>query len=162
MVADEPLTGIKAITLEDIRWRRCDIKSVSLLGSVILKQEAEIQGASEALLHRGGWLTEGSTSNLFIVQNGQIVTPPRDALILNGITRGLVFELAQSRGQPIREERFTLETLYQADEIWITNSTCEICPVTELDGKTIGNGEIGPVSHILNEAFQNFKAELKS
>ncbi len=161
MAEDAPLTGVKAVTLEDIRWRRCDIKSISLLGAVLLKQEAENQGASEALLHRGGWLTEGSASNLFIVRDGEILTPPKDALILNGITRDLVFELARRCQLPIREERFNLERLYQADEIWITSSTREISPVLDLDGKVVGDGSIGPISRQLNQAFQQFKAELK-
>lgn len=129
--------GIAAITREDIRWARCDIKSISLLGNVLLRQEAQKLNASETLLFRNGILTEGSISNVFIVQNGIIKTPPLSSFILPGITRNAVLSIANSLKIPYIEETISLQNVTSADEIWVTSSTKEVTPVTRLDGNTI-------------------------
>ncbi len=153
--------GISAITLDDIRWQYCNIKAIALLPNVLLKQTAIDDGAQEAILIRNGEVTEGSASNIFIVREGVIKTPPKTSFLLPGITRDLVVELAKNNGLAIEETGFTGTELQSADEIWITSSTKEVMPVLRLDDKPVGNGKPGPVTCKMFDIFQNYKNQLK-
>lgn len=151
--------GIKAITVEDIRWAQCDIKAITLLPNSLLRQKAQDVGAQEALLIRDGYMTEGSASNSYAVIDGVIFTAPKDEKVLPGITRDLVLELAQSAGIPYREEAVSAEQLQRADEIWISSSTRELLPVTTLDDEPVGDGKPGPVWQQLDGLYQRYKQE---
>lgn len=152
-----PTDGIKAITVEDIRWNRCDIKAITLLANVLLRQDAIDAGAAEAILVRDGQVLEGAASNVFIVSQGAIVTPPKGRTILPGITRDLVLELARESGQTAEERHFGIEELRNASEIWMTSSIREMLPVIELDGQPVSAGKPGPVWQTMNAAYQAFK-----
>jgi D-alanine transaminase len=147
--------GVSAVVHEDTRWLNCHIKSIALLGAVLLSQEGLKAGCNETILLRDGLLTEGSSSNVFIVKNGRIATPPKSRLILAGITRELVIESLAKAGLACDERNISESELRQADEIWITSSTREIYPVTVLDGRNVGDGRPGP-SWV--QAFQLFQA----
>lgn len=152
--------GVAAVVLEDNRWHRCDIKATALLGNVLLRQEAEDAGASEAILIRDGLVTEGSSTNPFVVQGGEILTPPRSDLLLRGVTRDLVLELARGAGMPCAERQITRDELETADEIWISSSSREVQPVTRLDGKPVGEGIPGCLWQRMSALFQDYKASL--
>ncbi|TVQ86671.1 MAG: D-amino acid aminotransferase [Chromatiaceae bacterium] len=154
VIAEE---GVSAILREDIRWHRCDIKAVSLLAAVLLRQEAAASGAEEALLVRDGLVVEGSTSNLFMVRDGQLVTPPKGPALLPGITRDLVLELAAGAGIPCAERDLPVGALASADELWITSSTREVVPVTRLDGVAVGSGRPGPLWQRMDALYQAAK-----
>lgn len=147
-------TGISAVTHPDIRWLRCDLKTLNLLGSVLAKQEAAEQGAGDVILHRDGIVTECSASNLMIVKNGAVLTHPADHLILHGITRAVVLRLAREQGIHARERTFTLEELRAADEAFLTGTTMEIVPIVQIDGLPVGDGEPGPITRRLRQAFE--------
>jgi D-alanine transaminase len=153
--------GVAAITLDDIRWRYCDIKAVTLLPNVLLRQQAVDRNAMEAILIRNGLVIEGSASNIFVVKDGIILTPGKGPQMLPGITRDLVLELAQQHGLPCRETDISEELLREADEIWITSSTREIIPVTVLDEKTVGQGAPGPVWKTLVGFYQTYKQAVR-
>lgn len=161
-IAPIPLAGIKAITVTDIRWDRCNIKAITLLANVLLRQEAVEKGASEAILVRDGCVLEGAASNILIVKDGVIITPPKGDTILPGITRDLVLELAQEQGIPTEERHFSLVELRGADEIWMTSSTREILAVIELDGGPVGGGVPGPLWKTLQTAYQDYKQALRA
>ncbi len=158
--ADELRRGHRAITVEDIRWQRCDIKAITLLANLLLRQQAVDQGAAEAILVRDGKALEGAASNLFIVEDGVIVTPPKDNHVLPGITRDLILEIAAANGMPWREDAIPVERLRNADEVWVTSSTREILPITELDGQRVGDGRPGPVWERMFALYQNYKRRL--
>lgn len=141
------------ISTEDLRWQRCHIKSTALLGNVIHYQEGHASGNDEALLYNDkGELTEGSSCNAFIVKDGVIITPIQDNQILPGITRYIILESIKAEGSLKLEERtITMDEVRNADEIWVSSSSKEIAPVTKLDGKPVGNGEVGD---IWEKAFQ--------
>ncbi len=160
-IAPIPLAGIKAITVTDIRWDRCNIKAITLLANVLLRQEAVEKGASEAILVREGSVLEGAASNILIVKNGVIITPPKGDTILPGITRDLVLELAKNQGLPTEERHISLGELRDADEIWMTSSTREILAVIELDGEPISGGAPGPLWKTLQTAYQDYKQTLR-
>ena len=159
-VAIEDIAMCKAITTEDIRWGRCDIKSISLLGNVLLSQMAVERGADEALTIKNNKVTEGSSSNLFIVKNNQVITPPTDHRILGGITRLMVCELLQQQGESLQFQDLTLEQIYQADEVWLTSSTKEIRPVIQVDEQLIGDGKPGSLWLKTITHFLDLKNEL--
>ena len=146
--------GVKAKLLDDIRWLRCDIKSLNLLGNVLLKQEASESGYAEAVLHRDGTVTEGSSTNVFIVINGRLVTHPATHLILNGITRQKIIELALETGISVSEKPFTIDMMNEAEEIFISSTTMEIVPVVQVDGTKVNSGKRGRVTKKLQEAFE--------
>ncbi|WP_108671351.1 D-amino-acid transaminase [Peribacillus acanthi] len=146
--------GFKAITLEDIRWLRCDIKSLNLLGNVMAKQKAIEAGCFEAIQHRSGMVTEGSTSNVSIVKDGVVFTHPANNLILNGISRQVMLKTCVKSETPYEEKPFTLEQLMNADEVFISGTTVEIAPVVEIDGRRIGEGKLGPITARLQKLFQ--------
>ncbi|UZR27505.1 D-amino acid aminotransferase [Methylococcus mesophilus] len=161
-IAPVPFAGVRAITLDDIRWRWCNIKAITLLPNVLLRQEAVDRGCAEAVLVRDGRVTEGTASNVFAVIDGVIVTPPKGPELLPGITRDLVLELVQAEGLPARERAISLAEFAGADEIWITSSTREVLPVVELDGRPVGRGTPGPVWERVSALYQDFKRRLKS
>ncbi|MFT8708294.1 MAG: D-amino-acid transaminase [Sporolactobacillus sp.] len=145
--------GITAVLAEDIRWLRCDIKTLNLLGNVLAKQAATEAGAAEAILHRGSVITEGTSCNAFIVKEDRLLTHAADHFILNGITRRFVFELAERLSIPVVEREYTVEELLTADEVFITSTGKEVTAVTKIDDIVIGNGEAGPLTRRLIAAF---------
>jgi D-alanine transaminase len=147
--------GVSAITGADTRWLNCHIKSIALLGSVLLTHEALQAGCNEIILLRDGQLTEGGSSNVFLVKDGVVTTPPKSNLILAGITRELVLASLHAATIPCEERNISGRELRQADEIWITSSTREIYPVTQLDGKPVGTGRPG---ERWVQAFQLYQA----
>ena len=150
--------GISAILHDDIRWEYCNIKSVALLPNVLLKQYArDKDGSHEAILSRDGYVTEGAASNVFIVLDNTVRTPPKSNRLLPGITRDLVVELIGKSGDPCLEVPVAEKELLQADEIWITSSTLGIAPVVRLDGRPVGDGKPGPVWRDTNDRYQAFK-----
>ena len=158
---DTALRGIAAITLDDIRWQYCNIKAITLLPNVLLRQQAADNGAYEAILIRNGNVTEGAASNIFIVSNQVIKTPPKSPLLLPGITRDLVVELAQLNQLACQEVSFSETELFNADEIWLTSSTREIFPVVTLNGKPVQTGKAGPLTSKMYDIYQEYKTRLK-
>lgn len=146
--------GAAAITLPDIRWTRCDIKSINLLANVLAKQSAVEAGAFEALFVREGKLTEGASSNLFGVVDGVLRTFPLGNLILGGITRAIVLELAAEAGIAVAEEPLSTGDLAQVDELFVTGTTTDVQPLVAVDGWSIGDGHPGPVTLHLQEALE--------
>lgn len=149
--------GVAAITVADNRWLRCDIKSVSLLANVLLRQLSVDAGAGETILIRDGMLTEGSASSVFIVKDGKLLAPPQSHLMLPGITYDVVLELAQLHNMPHAVRPIREEELRGADEIWLTSSTKEVLAVTQLDGVAVGDGRPGPLYRRMHAAYQAFK-----
>jgi D-alanine transaminase len=154
--------GVAAITAADNRWLRCDIKSIALLGNVLMRQLAVEAGANETILIRDGWLTEGSASNVFVVRNGVILTPPKSNLILPGTTYDVVLELAAKAGMPVAVRPVSEAELRGADELWLTSATREVLAVNSLDGKPVGAGAPGPVFRHMHALFRDFKKALGS
>ncbi|SDI02037.1 D-amino acid aminotransferase [Nitrosomonas sp. Nm132] len=152
------LTGVPAITAQDNRWGRCDIKAISLLPNVLLRQLAVDSGAMETILLRDGFLTEGAASNIFIVKNNVLLTPPKSHLMLPGITYDVVLELAQTNAIPHEVRVVSEEELRTAEEVLLTSSTKEVMPIVSLDGKTIGDGKPGAMFKQLNQLYQQYKA----
>ena len=152
--------GASAITAEDIRWLRCDIKSVSLLPNVLMRQRAADRGAIETVMIRNGRVTEGSSTNVFVVREQRIATPPLSPLILGGITRELVLEVGRGLGMTIEEREIPASELQTADEIWVTSSTKDVLPIVTLDGKPVGQGRPGVVWQTLARAFGTYKRKL--
>lgn len=146
-------SGVKIKLLPDERWQHCWIKSLNLLPNILAKQEAFEAGALEAVLIRDGFITEGSSSNFFIVKNGEILTAPATNHILHGITRIAVKEIAVELGIILREQSFTPDELLAADEAFLSSTSLEIVPVTEVDGQKIGDGRPGEVTAALYEEF---------
>jgi D-alanine transaminase len=151
--------GVSAITHPDIRWDYCHIKAISLLPAVMLKQRASKAGSLEAILLRNGEVTEGAASNVFIVRDERIMTPPRGNELLHGITRDLVIELLTGAGIACAETRIGEQELRSADEIWITSSTMEVVPVVTLDGRSVGRGVPGPQWRRARDLYDSFKLE---
>ena len=153
--------GVSAITLDDIRWHACHIKATALLANTMLRQQAVEQGAAEAILIRDGFATEGAASNLFAVIDGVLVTPPTGPLLLPGITRDLILDLAMHNNIPCEERDITEAELNSAEEIWLSSSTKEILPVIELNGKPVANGQAGPVWENMIDIYQAYKARFR-
>lgn len=158
----EPGNGISAITVEDIRWKWCNIKAIALLPNILLRQQAVDNGAGEAIMLRDGFVTEGAASNIFIVNNGVVLTPPKSNLLLPGITRDLVVELCHGNGIPCVEGVISEMQLRAADEVWVTSSTKEIVPVTRLDGAPVNNGQPGPLWQQLSALYQSYKQAFRN
>lgn len=153
-IAKSQASGISTYLTEDIRWLRCDIKSLNLLGNVMAKRKAADFDCQEAIQHRDGTVTEGSSSNVFIVKNGTLKTHPSTNLILNGITRQIVITLALEDGISVLEEAFSVDDLLNADEVFITSTTMEVTPVTKLVGSENQTYDIGPVTLKLQDHFK--------
>ncbi|HZN26456.1 MAG TPA: D-amino acid aminotransferase [Burkholderiales bacterium] len=149
--------GIPAITAVDYRWLKCDVKSTSLLGNCLLRQAAADAGAIEVVMFRDGFLTEGSSSNVFAIKNGTILATPKNNLVLPGITYDVVIELAQAHAVPLEVRPITEAEVRAADELWVTSSTKEVLAVTSLDGKAVGTGKPGPVFRRMHQLYQDFK-----
>ncbi|AYX90132.1 D-amino-acid transaminase [Staphylococcus cohnii] len=148
--------GINAITTEDIRWLRCDIKSLNLLGNVLAKERAVKYNAQEAIQHRGDIVTEGSSSNVYAIKAGEIYTHPVNNYILNGITRMVIKDIAEEKGIPFNEGTYTVDFLRNADEIIVSSTSIEVMPVVKLDGEQVGDGEVGPITKSLQEGFNSY------
>ena len=148
--------GINAVTTEDIRWLRCDIKSLNLLGNVLAKEYAVKYNAQEAIQHRGETVTEGSSSNVYAIKDGVIYTHPINNYILNGITRMVIKEVAQEKGVSFKEETFTLDFLKNADEVLVSSTSIEVMPVVKLNGEAVGDGKVGPITKSLQEGFNRY------
>jgi D-alanine transaminase len=153
-------SGVPCITGTDYRWLKCDVKSVSLLGNCLLRQSAADAGAAEIVLFRNGHLTEASASNVFVIRNGTLLSPPKTHLILPGITYDVVLELAAATGIPIELRVVPEAEVRSADELWLTSSTREVQAIASLDGKPVGTGKPGPVFRKLYQAFQEFKRKV--
>lgn len=158
--------GIACITAQDNRWLRCDIKSTALLPNVLLRQMAVDTGCAETILIRdgsmagGGFLTEGAASNIFVVKNGTLLAPPKDNLMLPGITYDVVLEIAAANDIPHEVRRISAAELFDADELLLTSSTKEVQPVTQLDGKAVGTGKPGAMFARLHALYQDFKRDV--
>lgn len=148
-------TGVDAMTTEDIRWGRCDIKSVNLLANVFARQQVRQAGVFEAILVNEGLVTEGAISNVMVVQGGTVVTAPEGARILSGVTRAIVLDLALSEGLPIQKRFVSQAELYEADEVFLTGTTVEVLGVVRIDRKVIGDGRPGPITQRLTTSFAN-------
>lgn len=145
--------GIAAVTTPDIRWSRCDLKTIGLLANCLARQRALESGADEALFVRDGVALEGSSSNLFVVQGGVVVTNPKTNYILPGITRQVVIDLCREQGIELKEAPVFVEWLKAADEVFMTHTTGEIVPVVRLNAREIGNGALGVITRKLQAAF---------
>ena len=154
-------SGIACITATDNRWLRCDIKSIALLPNVLLRQLAADAGCAEAILIRDNeFMTEGAASNVFVVKDGRLLAPPKDNLMLPGITYDVILELAAANDIPHEVRRISLAELFDADELLLTSSTKEVLPVTLLDGKPVGTGKPGALFAKLHDLYQIFKRDV--
>lgn len=153
--------GAAAITLPDSRWLHCNLKTITLLANALLRQEAVDDGAAEAILIRDGYAMEGAASNLFIVRESELITPPKGPLLLPGITRDLVLELACEHDLHCNEKDIPEAWLTDADEIWITSSTKEVVPITSLNNQPVGDGAPGPVWKKMQSLYQARKDQLR-
>jgi D-alanine transaminase len=160
-IPPEEQNGACAITLEDNRWHACNVKAITLLANILLRQKAVDKGCAEAILLRNGIVTEGAASNLFAVISNKLVTPPKSNHVLPGITRDLIIELANANYLPCEERLITEAELHQASEIWVTSSTREILPIIKLDEHIIGEGKPGPLWLKMQTLYQNYKQLLK-
>jgi D-alanine transaminase len=150
--------GVAAVTATDYRWGRCDVKSIALLGNVLLRQVAVDAGAVETVLFRDGFLTEGAASNIFVVVGDLLLAPPKSHLMLPGITYDLVLELAEASGLPHQVREVSERATLAASELWLTSSTKEVLPITTLNGRPVGSGKPGPLFRRMHALFQEFKA----
>lgn len=146
-------TGVVVVTMEDLRWGRCDIKSINLLPNVLARQRASEAGAFEAILVRQGMVTEGSVSNVMIVQEGRLVTPPEGTHILSGVTRRLVVDLARKGGISVEERNIGLEEFRRAEEVFLTGTTVEVLPVVRIDDAPVGSAHPGPLTERVSSLF---------
>jgi D-alanine transaminase len=149
-----------AVTAQDNRWLRCDIKSISLIGNCLLRQLSAEAGAAETILFRDGKLTEASASNVFVVKRGMIQSPPKSSLILAGITYDVVTELAHANALPLEFREVTEAEVRGADEIWVTSSSKEVLPIVALDGARVGDGRPGPLFARMYQLYQEFKQKV--
>lgn len=149
--------GVACVSMEDKRWLRCDIKSISLLGNVLAAQYAVEHDALETIQFRDGYLTEASSSNVWIVKNGCVIGPPKDNLILEGIRCGLLEELCTKNNISLTLTPITRDAVFGADEVLLTSATKEILSVVSIDGQVIGNKTPGPIYKKLYQAYQEAK-----
>lgn len=152
--------GLTCVTAADIRWARCDIKSIALLANVLKRHEAALADADETILLADGTLREATASTVHVVQAGTILTPPNAPVILPGTTRSVVEELAARLGIPCIARVVTEDELRSAEEIWLAAATRNVAPVTRLDGQPVGNGRPGPMWRRMSEAFDQLQQEL--
>ncbi len=147
--------GVAVITTEEIRWNRCDIKSIALLPNVLAKQKAIEEDAFEAIwVTTEGIVYEGAASNLFMVRDGEVCTPPKSGKILSGITREVVLQCARDLALPVSETPLRIEEVLKADEVFLTSTTMEVLGVVKMDGRAVGEGMVGPITLQLNEALR--------
>lgn len=156
-------SGVACITAPDNRWLRCDIKAIALLPNVLLRQMAVDAGAAETILIRpesmteGAFMTEGAASNIFVVKNGKLLAPPKDNLMLPGITYDVVLEIAAANGIPNKVRKIGVAEVFAADELLLTSSTKEVLAITQLDGKPVGTGKPGAMFARLHKLYQEYK-----
>jgi D-alanine transaminase len=151
--------GVSAITVDEFRWGRCDIKATSLLANVLMKQRAADAGAQEAIIVRDGDVLEGSSTSIFVVSKGSVATPPNSNRILPGTTRDVALELADG-AITATVRRIGIDELRAADEVWISASTRDVIPVTSIDGRPVGSGKPGPLWRRMNESFNALRERL--
>lgn len=153
--------GVGAVTAQDNRWLRCDIKAIALLPNVLLRQKAVDAGCAETILIRDdAFMTEGAASNIFVVKNGTLLAPPKDNLMLPGITYDVVLEIAAANNIPNQVRRITKQEVFGADELLLTSSTREVLAITRLDGKPVGDGKPGAMFARLHGLYQDFKRDV--
>jgi D-alanine transaminase len=152
--------GVACISGSDFRWLKCDVKSVSLLGNCLLKQMAVDANAAEIILFRDGTLTEAAACNVLVVKDGVLLAPPKDNLILPGITYDVVLELAQANKIPLEIRAVTEQEVRSAQEIWLTSSTKEVLAITRLDGAPVGKGTPGPMFAKMYALYQDYKNQV--
>jgi len=150
--------GVAVVTADDNRWKRCDLKTTSLLGNVLMRQLAADAGALETVMFRDGFLTEASASNVLCVIGGRIVAPPKDNLILPGITYDAALEFARDAGLPMEIRPVSRAEALVAEELWLSSSTKEVLAITTVDGRPVGNGKPGPVFRKVWQIYQERKA----
>ena len=159
-------SGVGAVTAQDNRWLRCDIKSISLLPNVLLRQMAVDAGCAETILIRPGsnnepsFMTEGAASNIFVVKSGKLLAPPKDNLMLPGITYDVILEIAAANGIPHEVRKIAADEVFAADELLLTSSTREVLAITQLDGKPVGTGKPGEMFARLHKLYQDFKRDV--
>jgi D-alanine transaminase len=151
--------GLSAITVEDFRWGRCDIKSTALLANVLMKQQAADAGANEAIIVRDGQVMEGSSTSVFVIKHGVLATPPNSHSILPGTTRDAALSLA-TNVMPVEVRSISVDELRAADEVWISAATRDVLPVTRVDGAPIGTGRPGPAWQRMADAFAKLRQQL--
>jgi D-alanine transaminase len=149
--------GVACVSIEDKRWHRCDIKSTSLLGNVLAVQHAAKNGALEAIQFRDGFLTEGGSSNIWLVRDGKVMAPPTDGAILEGIRYGVMEELCAAGKIPFEARRISRDEVFAADEVMLTSAGREVLAMVSIDDILIGNGKPGPVFRTLYAAYQDAK-----
>ena len=153
-LSDDPnAAGLTVHVVPDIRWGRCDIKSTAMLAQVLAKQAAREADAGEALMHEDGVVTEGGSSNVWIVNQGELQTRPVSSDILAGITRDVVVEVARELGLVVRERAFTVQQAMAADECFLTSATSFVLPITRIDQHTVANGQPGPITQRVRAAY---------
>ncbi|HEX5337922.1 MAG TPA: D-amino acid aminotransferase [Gallionella sp.] len=154
-------SGVACVTAPDNRWLRCDIKAISLLPNVLLRQRAIDAGCAETILIRDNtFMTEGAASNIFVVKDGALLAPPKDNLMLPGITYDVILEIAAANGIPHHVRKVLATEVFSADELLLTSSTKEVLAITRVDGKPVGAGTPGPMFTKLYHLYQEFKREV--
>ena len=155
--AEQLASGIAAVSAADIRWLRCDLKTVSMLANCLLRQHAIDHGCMETVLFRDSFLTEGAASSIFVCKDGVLLVPPKSHLMLPGITYDVVLELARTHGMKHAVREVLEAEVRTADELWMTSSTKEVLPITSLDGRPVGDGKPGPMGRQMYAWYQDFK-----
>ena len=157
---EQKAAGVCAVTAADNRWLRCDIKAISLLANILLRQQAVDAGCAETVMLRDGFLTEGAASNIFVVHDGVLLAPPRSNLMLAGITYDVVLELAAAHAIPHAVRPVSEAEVRGADELWMTSSAKEIMAIVRLDGAPVGAGVPGPLAQRMGWLYDDFKREV--
>jgi D-alanine transaminase len=158
--AQQKAAGVCAVSAVDNRWLRCNIKAISLLANILLRQQAVDVDCAETVMLRDGFLTEGAASNIFVVKDGVLRAPPPSNLMLTGVTYDVVLELAAANGIPHEVRAITEAEVRAADELWMTSSTKEIMAIVKLDGAPVGAGVPGPLARQMDGLYQTFKQQV--
>jgi len=158
--AEQKAAGVCAVTAVDNRWLRCNIKAISLLANILLRQQAVDADCAETVMLRDGFLTEGAASNIFAVKDGVLLAPPPSNLMLTGITYDVVLELAAEHGIPHEVRAIGEAEVRAADELWMSSSTKEIMAIVKLDGVPVGAGVLGPMARRMDALYQTFKQQV--
>lgn len=146
-------TGVKVVSMPDIRWRRRDIKSIALLAQAMSKQIAKTQGAFEGWMIEDGYVTEGTSSTSYIVKDGKVVTRPLSNAVLPGVTRRMLLRYMDETGIELDERLFSIDEAYEAEEAFLTSASTFVMPIVDIDGRQIGGGQPGPVARRLREIY---------
>ncbi len=157
---EQKAAGVCAVTAVDNRWLRCNIKAISLLANILLRQQAIDVECAETVMLRDGFLTEGAASNIFVVKDGVLMTPPPSSLMLTGVTYDVVLEVAAAHGIPREIRPISEAEVRAADELWMTSSTKEIMAIVKLDGTPVGAGVPGPLAQRMDGLYQTFKQQV--